>query len=132
MHLITEVYSKRPKWWGFRYDEEYLILSDDGVIRLDWAISTKDTLVGVKDSQLQGDFKEAKFSRRPILIVVPGINSNNDQLYLLNLVKGGIKHGYRVVMVNHRGCSETEFKTAKTYCAGWTEDLREAVEHIKE
>jgi predicted alpha/beta-fold hydrolase len=42
---------------------------------------------------------------KPLLVIIPGIASDNDDPYLSNQFIEGVKQGYRVVMVNYRGGS---------------------------
>ena len=104
---------------GYTLQREMLPLADGGEIALDWAVPHEvDDLVELKDL--------------PVLALVPGISGEHFDLYMRSTIAEGVRAGYCVVAVNHRGARNTELLTPRLYHAGMTDDLREAVEYIRE
>ncbi|KAL7054842.1 hypothetical protein AAHC03_024316 [Spirometra sp. Aus1] len=67
----------------------------------------------------------------PIAIVLPGLAGCACNHYVVTLVKGIAKQGYRCVVVNSRGTCRQKLKTPRAYCASSTEDLSEAISAIQ-
>ena len=104
---------------GYSLEREMLPLADGGEIALDWAVPKEvDDLIDLKDL--------------PVLGLVPGISGEHFDLYMQSAIAEGVRAGYCVVVVNHRGARNTELLTPRLYHAGMTDDLREAVAYIRE
>lgn len=52
-----------------KYDREMFVFKDQGTIALDWL-----------------DSRPTVKSNKPILCIIPGFTSNNNEIYILNLV----------------------------------------------
>ncbi len=74
----------------FKYVRELVTLKDNGTIVLNWV-----NQIPSKESTL------------PILIIVPGIGSENTDAYLISLAKAAKLRGYQCVIFNYRGMSGT-------------------------
>lgn len=109
----------RKHLWTYDYKREILELSDGGQIALDWVHPRDPT-------------KEDKISEKdtPILAVVPGLTGHNDDLYMVSTSLEAVHNNYKLVMINHRGCSNSKLTTPRFYSAGTTNDLEQAIEHI--
>nr|GEV51731.1 embryogenesis-associated protein EMB8-like [Tanacetum cinerariifolium] len=66
----------------------------------------------------------------PIVIVIPGLTSDSDSAYIKYIAYNMAKHGYNVVISNHRGLGGVSLTSDCFYTGGWTEDLREIVNHL--
>jgi uncharacterized protein len=104
--------------WTYNYEREILELSDGGQIALDW-VQPRDPR---KIAKLEED--------APVLGVIPGLTGHNDDVYMVSTAMASVKNNYRLVIINHRGCSNSKLTTPKFYCAGTTNDLEQAVEYI--
>jgi predicted alpha/beta-fold hydrolase len=71
-----------------KYRQEIFECSDGGTILLEWLIHPKD-----KESQ--------ETSKRPILVLVPGIAGDSSLFYCQNLAYSCIKDEYDFVIVNY-------------------------------
>jgi abhydrolase domain-containing protein 1/3 len=91
------------------YDRELFKLHDNGTIALDW----------VDSRPIPG-----KDDKKPIVAVMPGLSSNSDEIYVLNLCMRGKEKGYKVVVINYRGSSNVELSSPMLYCAASVDDLR--------
>lgn len=69
---------------------------------------------------------------RPILAVVPGLTSDNDEIYITNLLVRARRQGFRPVVINYRGASDTPLSNHTLYCAGSVDDIRQPLEYIYE
>nr|GEW62320.1 embryogenesis-associated protein EMB8-like [Tanacetum cinerariifolium] len=67
----------------------------------------------------------------PIVIVIPGLTSDSDSVYIKHLTFYMAKRGWNVVVSNHRGLGEVPLTSDFFYTGGWTNDLRKVVEHIR-
>ena len=92
---------------------------DGGQIALDWTIPKNP----VTESKISSD-------NIPILVVIPGLTGHNDDLYMVSTALGAVDQEYQLVIVNHRGCSNSKLTTPRFYCAGTTNDLEQAVDYI--
>ncbi|CDW88437.1 ymr210w-like protein [Stylonychia lemnae] len=103
---------------------EVFKFKDQGQTAIDW--------VDVIPSDLsQQDGAMNKKELRPIVVVVPGLTSNNNEIYMLNLLIEAKKKGFQGVVVNYRGASEMELSSPQLYCAASSNDVREPVEYIR-
>ncbi|KAK9069624.1 hypothetical protein SSX86_011528 [Deinandra increscens subsp. villosa] len=122
-HLQTILLHLLVKTRDFSYKRELFISSDGGTIALDWLMNFDDTRF-----QVNGDGGVAKVV--PIVIVIPGLTSDSDAPYIKHVAYKMAKHGWNVVISNHRGLGGVPLTSDCFYTAGWTEDLREVVNHL--
>ncbi|KAJ7584338.1 AB-hydrolase YheT [Mycena floridula] len=109
--------SVAPKVW---FKRQFLRLLDGGTIALD--ICPLDC----------SSFEDTT----PIVVIIPGLAGGSHEPYIRSLVppicdpttKGGL--GYRIIVVNHRGCAGVPLTTPKLYTAGSTDDFRQAIMYI--
>ncbi len=71
------------------FDRELFKLKDDGTIALDWV----DSIPGPDNKQ-------------PIVAIMPGLSSNSDEIYVLNLCIKAKEEGFKAVVINYRGSSK--------------------------
>ncbi|XP_075439971.1 protein ABHD15-like [Ascaphus truei] len=106
---------------GVHFVREYLQMSDDGLVALDWA---------VKPGQHQRRRRDSSNSTVPILLVIPNsfgkITRNTSKMCHLALL-----HGYQAVIFNRRCQNGCPLSTAKLQSYGDPNDLREAVRYIR-
>ncbi|XP_019171659.1 PREDICTED: embryogenesis-associated protein EMB8-like [Ipomoea nil] len=98
---------------------------DGGTIALDWL-----TIEDVRSSYIKNCGGVYSNDKSPILIVVPGLTSDSDSAYVKHLVFKMAKHGWRVVVCNHRGLGGVSITSERFYNAGWTEDIRKVIDHL--
>lgn len=68
---------------------------------------------------------------RPILVLYPGIGSNETELYVQNAIRYAYETGgYQPVLVQYRGESGFKFANEKTIGCGLYEDAVETMCHI--
>ncbi|XP_037803868.1 phospholipase ABHD3-like isoform X2 [Penaeus monodon] len=94
------------------YRKEVLQLRDGGQVCLDW---------------LDG----AGGANSPIILILPGLTGSSQSDYIKGLVLTGSKTGARCVVLNYRGTAGIELKTTRTYCAANSDDLEEALQHLR-
>lgn len=98
--------------------------TDGGTIALDWLMSSD-----VKGASCTNDATREN-DKTPILIVIPGLTSDSGSAYVKHLVDKMAKHGWNVVVSNHRGLGGISITSDCFYNAGWTEDVRKVIDHI--
>ncbi|KAJ6615184.1 AB-hydrolase YheT [Mycena sp. CBHHK59/15] len=122
-----------PPWWLFNigkfskvdrmwYTRKILRLTDGGTLGLDFA--------PIDTTHLDDN--------SPIIVAVPGLTGGSHEAYIRailcpasNKVKnGGL--GYRVVVVNLRGCAGVPVTSPRLYTPGHTDDLRLALIYISQ
>jgi uncharacterized protein len=77
------------KLMPFTYHRELFKLKDGGTIGLDWLDS----------------YHEIAESNQPIVAIMPGLSSDSDEIYIINIVLEAKKAGFRPVVINYRGAS---------------------------
>ncbi|XP_011092322.1 phospholipase ABHD3-like isoform X2 [Sesamum indicum] len=80
------------------YRRQIFITSDGGTLALDWVknVQVKNLAYQVNDVVEQDD-------KKPILIIIPGLTSDSNSAYVKHLAFSMAKHGWNVVVSNHRG-----------------------------
>ena len=113
MNPVMGYMLKRKK--AIRYERELFKMKDGGTIAIDWVDEIPHP--GLK-------------SKKPIVAIMPGLSSDNDVVYVLNLLISAKQAGLRPVVINYRGASKVELTNATLYCAGSVNDLRQPLEYI--
>ncbi|KAL9449445.1 hypothetical protein AB3S75_011389 [Citrus x aurantiifolia] len=109
----------------FSYRRQLFRLSDGGMIALDWLMGS----TGPGDVFHANNFI-SKDDTTPIAIVIPGLTSDSAASYIRHLVFNTAKHGWNVVVSNHRGLGGVSITSDCFYNAGWTEDAREVIGYL--
>ncbi|KAJ6928034.1 embryogenesis-associated protein EMB8 isoform X2 [Populus alba x Populus x berolinensis] len=120
-HLQTAFLSLVEKSPHVTYKRQMFYATDGGTIALDWLMSSD-----VKGASCTNDATREN-DKTPILIVIPGLTSDSGSAYVKHLVDKMAKHGWNVVVSNHRGLGGISITSDCFYNAGWTEDVRKAV-----
>ncbi|KAJ6711297.1 ALPHA/BETA-HYDROLASES SUPERFAMILY PROTEIN [Salix purpurea] len=123
-HLQTAFLSLVAESPHVTYKRHMFYASDGGTIALDWLMSSD-----VKGASCTNDATREN-DKAPILIVIPGLTSDSGSAYVKHLVDKMAKHGWNVVVSNHRGLGGISITSDCFYSAGWTEDLRNVIDHI--
>ncbi|KAG8378385.1 hypothetical protein BUALT_Bualt08G0132000 [Buddleja alternifolia] len=109
----------------FTYRRQMFHASDGGTFALDWLMHSDVSGVAV-----QNHHAIAKDDPTPIVVMIPGLTSDSASPYLKHLVYNTAKHGWNVVVSNHRGLGGVSVTSDCFYNAGWTEDVREVINHL--
>ncbi|XP_076947453.1 embryogenesis-associated protein EMB8-like [Bidens hawaiensis] len=123
-HLQTILLNAVVKTPSFTYKREIFHTSDGGTVALDWLMSSD---VSESNFQVNGTNTVADI---PLVIVVPGLTSNSNSPYLKKIVYNMAKHGWNVVVCNHRGLGGVPLTSECFYTAGKSDDLGEVVNHL--
>ena len=108
---VSTVYAALIRKAPVTQSRERLELMDDDFIDLDWSYS-----------------KNGKSDR--ILLVLHGLEGSAKRPYITGLARNFIEHGWDVAAINLRGCSGELNRKFRSYHAGATDDLDEAVQHV--
>ncbi|URE42024.1 hypothetical protein MUK42_16115 [Musa troglodytarum] len=100
-------------------------VQDGGTVALDWLLAS-DVAGGASDT----DKVISRDDTTPIVVVVPGLTSDSFSSYVKHAAYTMAKHGWNVVVSNHRGLGGISITSDCFYNAGWTEDLREVVNYL--
>ncbi|KAL1549649.1 embryogenesis-associated protein EMB8-like [Salvia divinorum] len=119
--LYRDVVSKCKTLHG----RHIFMTSDGGTLALDWVKNAQ-----VKGQAFQVDGPAQKDGENPILIIVPGLTSASDSAYVKHLAFIMAKRGWNVVVSNHRGLGGVSITSDCFYNGGWTEDVRNVINHI--
>ncbi|KAG6481669.1 hypothetical protein ZIOFF_058288 [Zingiber officinale] len=107
------------------YRRKLFSVHDGETVALDWLL-TSDVIGGPSFT----DIPISKDDRTPIAVVVPGLTSDSFSPYLRHCTYSIAKHGWHVVVSNHRGLGGISITSDCFYNAGWTEDLREVINYL--
>ncbi|KAK2659241.1 hypothetical protein Ddye_005774 [Dipteronia dyeriana] len=107
------------------YTRQLFHLSDGGIIALDWLMSSD--VFGGSFSMSKSISKD---DTTPIVLVIPGLTSDSSSAYIKHLAFKIANRGWNVVVSNHRGLGGVSVATDCFYNAGWTEDMREVINHL--
>ncbi|KAD4179461.1 hypothetical protein R6Q59_022988 [Mikania micrantha] len=110
----------------FNYRREILDTGDGGIVALDW-LARSD----VMEEEEIGKDEVHHDVNTPVVIVIPGLTSDSDSVYIKHLTFYMAKRGWNVVVSNHRGLGGVPLTSDFFYNGGWTEDLRKVVQHIR-
>lgn len=119
-HLQTgyaAYYNHAPTINEVVYERELISTPDGGSLALDWA-PTKEGLE--KDET-------------PTLVVLHGLTGGSYESYIRCLLEVLTfpPFNYRAVVMNCRGCANSEIVTPQMYSGGYTDDLRVVLSHIQ-
>lgn len=86
---------------------------------------------------LDGDFFDVDFAYTPsqsrgLVIVTHGLESNSKSPFVADLALGYLGIGMDVACISFRGCSGDPNRTWGAYNLGFTDDLMQFIEHLKE
>ncbi|KDO35075.1 hypothetical protein SPRG_01139 [Saprolegnia parasitica CBS 223.65] len=100
-----------------KYKREILSLSDGGIVSLDWAQHPNGDTYG---------------HDHPTVLLLHGLTGGSSEIYIRMTAVKLMQAGWRVVVMNARGCAKTPVVTAKLFCAAYTQDVRETVRYLRE
>ncbi|KAH1072520.1 hypothetical protein J1N35_024848 [Gossypium stocksii] len=81
-------------------------------------------------SRVIDDSAAIKRDKTPIMIVIPGLTSDSSSAYAKHLAFNMARNCWNVVVSNHRGLGGVSLTSDCFYNAGYTDDLRELIDHI--
>ncbi|KAJ8749323.1 hypothetical protein K2173_018806 [Erythroxylum novogranatense] len=124
-HLQTAFLSLFANSPNFSYRRELFHASDGGTIALDWLLysDVKEDTSSMNETILSDD-------NAPVVIVIPGLTSDSADAYVRHIAFKMARHGWNVVVSNHRGLGGISITSDCFYNAGWTEDIRKVIGHI--
>ncbi|CAA2952567.1 embryogenesis-associated EMB8 [Olea europaea subsp. europaea] len=107
------------------YKRQLFHASDGGTFALDW----------LRHFDVSGVFTHrnqdiSKDDTTPIVVMIPGLTSDSASPYMKHLAFNTAKHGWNVVVSNHRGLGGVSVTTDCFYNAGWTGDVREVIKYL--
>ena len=115
-YLTQALYHEFSTPLNIFFKREYLYNPiDKGVISLDWTISHNRNIM----------------HNDKVMIIVHGLSGGSDTPYIRDIVNGFMVN-FSVVVIHARGINDTPLHTPTLYHAGFTEDIKIALNHIKE
>ncbi|EQC32277.1 hypothetical protein SDRG_10025 [Saprolegnia diclina VS20] len=99
------------------YTREIRPLSDGGIVSLDWATHPAGTPYA-KD--------------HPTVLLLHGLTGGSSEVYIRATAVKLLAAGWRVVVMNARGCAQTPVRTPKLFCGAYTQDVRETVQYLRQ
>lgn len=101
-----------PKKLNLTLNRENLELPDGDFIQIDWT--------------------ENKEEKKPIIILLHGLEGSSSSTYIQRLMKKATENNYRAVCMHFRGCGGVPNKFERAYHAGETEDLNYFIHYVTE
>ncbi|TNV77721.1 hypothetical protein FGO68_gene4644 [Halteria grandinella] len=102
----------------YQYKREIFTFKDGGTIALDW-----------HETIPEGNATPGQ-RQRPIVAIMPGLASDSNDIYIVNLVREGQRNGYHPIVINYRAASGVPLTNEVWYSQGSTGDLMEPLQHI--
>jgi predicted alpha/beta-fold hydrolase len=109
LQLLCNEFKKRPI---IKYQREYLISEDGGLISLDWVV-------------------KENHNHDKLLIILHGLTGGSNTCYIRDTVEGFINTGYKIVVIQYRGINDTPLFTPMIFHGGFTNDLLFSLRHIR-
>ncbi|KAI8976072.1 Alpha/Beta hydrolase protein [Pilobolus umbonatus] len=118
-HLQTgyaAYYNHAPTVNEVVYERELLDMPDGGTVALDWAPTSKNI-----DKE-----------NTPTLLVLHGLTGGSHESYIRALLEVLVypPFNYRAVVMNCRGCANSDLITPQTYSGGYTQDLKFVLSYL--
>ena len=104
-----------------RYDREVFTMRDGGTIALDWIVG-KD-----KRGRVDGELAESS-----ILVILAGLAGERDNGYNFDVIREGLRRGYKIVLISYRGTAGMKLTSGKMYNLMVWEDIKEPIDYIYE
>jgi predicted alpha/beta-fold hydrolase len=98
------------------YKRECLITEDKGCVAIDWPVHV--------------DGRELP-PQAPVVLLLPGLTGGSHDTYVKHFVSECWAQGYRAVVFNSRGTSDSPVTSPQFYSASFTGDTRAVVEHVR-
>ncbi|KAH9107997.1 hypothetical protein AeMF1_016734 [Aphanomyces euteiches] len=117
-HLQTFFLALGNRFPMVPYCRELLHLDDGGLVSLDWAVPPSQS-----DVQQQHD--------HPTILLLHGSCGGSWENYMRKAVDELMQNGWRVVVMNSRGCSKTPVLTPRLFNAADTGDIRQVVTYLR-
>ncbi|KDO34534.1 hypothetical protein SPRG_00597 [Saprolegnia parasitica CBS 223.65] len=120
-HLQTLAVAAENDEPRVEYRRELFSLSDGGVLSLDWATGAASVPAS----------PSINAHNKPTVLILHGLAGGSHEKYVRSGVVALIQNGWRVVVMNARGCGKTKLATPKLFCAAYTQDVREVVAYLR-
>ncbi|KAI7864528.1 Alpha/Beta hydrolase protein [Spinellus fusiger] len=103
--------------FGVNYEREYYTFPDGGQLALDWT------------NNRPSDFLD----KTPTAVFLHGLTGGSNEYYILSMLQviTAAPFNYRGVVINNRGCANSELTTPQLYSGCYTDDVRAAIKHIQ-
>ncbi|KAF0695527.1 Aste57867_13669 [Aphanomyces stellatus] len=129
-HLQTINVGRGGRAPPMSYKRQMVTMADGGQVSLDWALpssamSTKDTTTttAANDPDEQRD--------HPTVLMLHGLTGDSQNNYIRSAAQKLIRRGWRVVVLNARGCGNTPVTSPHFLSAAHTEDVRAVVAMLR-
>ncbi|ETW03517.1 hypothetical protein H310_04958 [Aphanomyces invadans] len=119
-HLQTIFLALGSRFPVVTYSREYVHLADGGLVSLDWAIPPTKSTSYVEQHHDQ-----------PTVLLLHGTCGGSWENYIRKAADKLMEHGWRVVVMNARGCAKTPVLTPRLFNAADTDDIRQVVTHLR-
>ncbi|KAI8908328.1 Alpha/Beta hydrolase protein [Gorgonomyces haynaldii] len=110
LQTIAASFASRITPQRVQFDREMLKMNDGGVVSLDWA--------------------KSGFTNDKLVLILHGLTGGSHETYVQDLILELQDMGLNSVVMNFRGCADTEVVTPQLYSGHYTGDITETVEHI--
>ncbi|ETV72537.1 hypothetical protein H257_12627, partial [Aphanomyces astaci] len=118
-HLHTIMLAKLTSHPEIHYERQMVSLADGGAVSLDWAVppGVAPAAVNIPDV--------------PTVVIFHGLTGGSGDNYVCVTAEKLVRQGWRVVVMNARGCANTPLLTPHLFCGAYTNDVREVVAKLR-
>ena len=96
------------------------MVADGGTLAIDWAFD--------KDEIAKGSARPD--SKRPILLIAPGLGGKSTNMYTVALLREARNSGFKVGTICFRGAQNLPITSGKINYSGSWEDCKAAIEYV--
>eukprot|EP00536_Pseudo-nitzschia_multiseries_P001692 jgi/Psemu1/234934/estExt_Genewise1.C_220010 len=117
-----------------RFREIFTMSQDRAQIAVDWEFREEDKQGHEDSSKSKSETSQQEILngviRRPVVIILHGINNDSSFGYMKSLSRSFCNRGYISASVNFRGCGGQKLVTPRGYTGAYTGDIRSLVRQL--
>ena len=97
-----------------------MVVEDGGTLGIDWAFDSDD----------EDDKSGRPGTKRPILLMAPGLGGKSTNMYTTAMLRNARKSGFKVGTICFRGSEDLPVTSGKlSYSGSWT-DMKAIIEYV--
>jgi predicted alpha/beta-fold hydrolase len=120
--LYASIYADYIAQPRVTFKREFLTTIDGGIVSLDWTDEPEP---------IASNPDVAGRQKTPYVFILHGLTGGSHETYVQDLIIEVKKYGYKAIVMNFRGCSNTPVQSAQLYSGSFTGDVQMCLKHIQ-